>query len=113
VKDQRDDQWSMGHLAHVCTDRRHRERVISYTECHDQALVGDKSLAFHLMDAAMYTHMTTLVPRTPTIDRGLALLKLFRLLVATLAGDAYLNFIGNEFGHPEWLDFPRVGNQQR
>ncbi len=75
-----------------------------------QALVGDKSLAFWLMDKEMYTHMSVLSERTPVIDRGLALHKMIRLLTHALGGEAYLNFIGNEFGHPEWLDFPREGN---
>ena len=83
---------------------------MAYTECHDQALVGDKTLAFWLMDAQMYTNMSTMSPRTPLIDRGMALHKLIRLATLGLGGEAYLTFIGNEFGHPEWLDFPREGN---
>ena len=83
---------------------------MAYTECHDQALVGDKTLAFWLMDAEMYIHMSTVSPRTLAIDRGLALHKLIRLVTFGLGGEAYLTFMGNEFGHPEWLDFPREGN---
>ena len=91
---------------------RHRsnEPCIAYTECHDQALVGDKTLAFWMMDAEMYSNMSLLSARTVTIDRGLALHKMLRLITIGLGGEAYLNFIGNEFGHPEWLDFPRQGN---
>ena len=58
----------------------------------------------------MYVNMSTLSPRTLIIDRGMALHKLIRLVTFGLGGEAYLNFIGNEFGHPEWLDFPRDGN---
>lgn len=65
----------------------------------------------HLCDAEMYTHMSTLTPLTPIIDRGMALHKMIRLLTHGLGGEGYLNFEGNEFGHPEWLDFPREGNQ--
>ena len=83
---------------------------MAYAECHDQALVGDKTLAFWLMDAEMYSNMSTVSHRTPLIDRGMALHKLIRLVTLGLGGEAYLNFIGNEFGHPEWLDFPREGN---
>lgn len=83
---------------------------MAYAECHDQALVGDKTLAFWLMDAEMYTNMSTRSPRTPLVDRGMALHKLIRLATMALGGEAYLTFIGNEFGHPEWLDFPREGN---
>lgn len=72
--------------------------------------MGDKTLAFWLMDAEMYTNMSTVTERTPTIDRGMALHKLIRLITIGLGGEAYLTFIGNEFGHPEWLDFPRKGN---
>lgn len=83
---------------------------MAYAECHDQALVGDKTLAFWLMDVEMYSNMSTISPRTPLVDRGMALHKLIRLTTLGLGGEAYLTFIGNEFGHPEWLDFPREGN---
>ena len=72
--------------------------------------MGDKTLAFWLMDKEMYFNMSNLTPRTPIIDRGMALHKLIRLITFSLGGRGYLNFIGNEFGHPEWLDFPRAGN---
>ena len=113
LKHYADEAWPIGHLVHVLSDRRYKEPCISYTECHDQALVGDKSIAFWLMDAEMYTGMTKLAPLTPSIDRGLALHKMLRLLTAGLGGEAYLNFMGNEYGHPEWLDFPRHGNNER
>lgn len=74
------------------------------------SLVGDKTLIFHLCDAEMYTNMSTLTPLTPVISRGMALHKMIRLLTHSLGGEGYLNFEGNEFGHPEWLDFPREGN---
>ena len=74
-------------------------------------LVGDKTLMMHLCDAELYTNMSVLTPLTPVIDRGMALHKLIRLLTHSLGGEGYLNFEGNEFGHPEWLDFPREGNQ--
>ena len=87
-----------------------KEHTIAYCESHDQALVGDKTLAFWLMDKEMYTNMSDLSPRTLVIDRGIALHKMIRLITMSLGGRGYLNFIGNEFGHPEWLDFPRTGN---
>lgn len=110
LKELRDDDWDMGHIVHTLTNRRHREKTIAYAESHDQALVGDKTLAFWLMDAEMYTNMSDLTQRTPIIDRGLALHKMIRFITHGLGGEAYLNFEGNEFGHPEWLDFPRAGN---
>jgi len=73
--------------------------------------VGDKSLMMHLCDAELYSNMSNLTPLTPVIDRGMALHKMIRLLTQALGGEGYLNFEGNEFGHPEWLDFPREGNQ--
>jgi len=91
-------------------NRRHLEKSIAYAESHDQALVGDKTIAFWLMDKEMYTNMSQLTPMTPIISRGLALHKMIRLIVHALGGEGYLNFEGNEFGHPEWLDFPREGN---
>ncbi|OZJ02711.1 1,4-alpha-glucan-branching enzyme [Bifiguratus adelaidae] len=110
LKEQTDEQWNMGHICHTLTNRRHLEKSIAYVESHDQALVGDKSIAFWLMDKEMYTNMSDLTENTPIIDRGIALHKLIRLVTHGLGGEGYLNFEGNEFGHPEWLDFPRAGN---
>lgn len=110
LKERRDEDWSLGHLVHTLENRRWQEATVAYAESHDQALVGDKTLAFWLMDAEMYSHMSLLTPLTPVIDRGLALHKLIRLLTFGLGGEAWLCFMGNEFGHPEWLDFPRAGN---
>ncbi len=90
--------------------RRFQELTVSYAESHDQALVGDKTLAFHLMDKEMYDNMSVLSPLTLVIDRGLALHKMIRMVTCALGGESYLNFMGNEFGHPEWIDFPREGN---
>ena len=83
---------------------------MGYCESHDQALVGDKTLMFRLCDAEMYTGMSKLFPESMTVARGIALHKLIRLITASVAGEGYLNFMGNEFGHPEWIDFPREGN---
>ncbi|CAE6449752.1 unnamed protein product [Rhizoctonia solani] len=110
LKEKKDDDWNMDDIVHTLTNRRYRERTISYAESHDQALVGDKTLAFWLMDKEMYDFMSDMSPMTPIIERGLALHKMIRLLSHTLGGEGYLNFEGNEFGHPEWLDFPRAGN---
>ncbi|KAL6940132.1 alpha-1,4-glucan branching enzyme [Hanseniaspora vineae] len=112
IKELQDEQWNMGNIVHTLTNRRNAEKVVGYAESHDQALVGDKTLAFWLMDAAMYTDMSILKPLTPVIDRGIALHKLIRLITHALGGEAYLNFEGNEFGHPEWLDFPTERNGQ-
>mmetsp|Transcript_66966 Transcript_66966/g.160397 ORF Transcript_66966/g.160397 Transcript_66966/m.160397 type:complete len:1446 (+) Transcript_66966:129-4466(+) len=110
LKECSDDQWNMGHIAHTLQNRRWKEKCIAYAESHDQAIVGDKTVAFWLMDAEMYTHMSTLGPSSMVIDRGLALHKMIRLITLGLGGEGYLNFVGNEFGHPEWVDFPREGN---
>ena len=109
TKDLRDEQWDMEKLWYELTTRRPGEKNVGYCESHDQALVGDKTLLFRLCDAEMYTGMNKHSP-SPVIDRGVALHKMIRLLTASLAGEAYLNFMGNEFGHPEWIDFPREGN---
>ncbi|KAJ4857459.1 alpha amylase, catalytic domain-containing protein [Trichoderma breve] len=110
LKEKTDEQWDLANICFTLTNRRHGEKTIAYCESHDQALVGDKTLMMHLCDAEMYTHMSTLSPLTPVIDRGIALHKMIRLLTHGLGGEGYLNFEGNEFGHPEWLDFPRAGN---
>ncbi|TKX27526.1 1,4-alpha-glucan-branching enzyme [Elsinoe australis] len=110
LKEKQDIDWDMGALAFTLTNRRHGEKTIAYAESHDQALVGDKTLLFWLCDAEMYTNMSTLSAFTPVIERGMALHKMIRLVTHGLGGEGYLNFEGNEFGHPEWLDFPREGN---
>jgi 1,4-alpha-glucan branching enzyme len=108
--DEPDEAWSLGQVWHELANRRRDERVISYAECHDQAIVGGQTLIFRLIREGMYDAMhrgsTSLV-----VDRGMALHKIIRLATAATAGDGYLNFMGNEFGHPEWIDFPREGNQ--
>ena len=109
VKESPDESWDMGHLIHELSQHRPEERVISYCESHDQALVGDKTLIFRMLDAEMYTGMTKAY-HSFTIDRGIALHKMIRLITFSAAGGGYLNFMGNEFGHPEWIDFPREGN---
>ncbi|MFZ1986799.1 MAG: alpha amylase C-terminal domain-containing protein, partial [Desulfatitalea sp.] len=109
TKDTRDENWSMSGLWFELNNRRYDERTISYTESHDQALVGDKTLIFRLIDAEMYTHMSV-EKESLRVARGMALHKMIRLLTLATAGHGYLNFMGNEFGHPEWIDFPRPGN---
>lgn len=110
LKERPDESWSMGDLVFTLENRRTDEASICYCESHDQALVGDKTIAFWLMDADMYTHMTCLVEPTDRVTRGIALHKMIRLLTISLGGEAWLAFEGNEFGSPEWLDFPRAGN---
>ncbi|XP_013789384.1 1,4-alpha-glucan-branching enzyme-like [Limulus polyphemus] len=112
LKEQRDEEWNIGNIIHTLTNRRWMEKTVAYCESHDQALVGDKTIAFWLMDKEMYDFMSEITPLTPIIDRGLALHKMIRLITHGLGGEAWLNFIGNEFGHPEWLDFPRIGNNE-
>jgi 1,4-alpha-glucan branching enzyme len=109
VKEVRDEDWPMGHLWHELTNRRRDEKTVSYAESHDQALVGDQSLIFRLIGAAMYWHMRAEDDHLG-VDRGVALHKMIRLITLATAGHGYLNFMGNEFGHPEWIDFPREGN---
>ncbi|MBL0713682.1 MAG: alpha amylase C-terminal domain-containing protein [Desulfosarcina sp.] len=110
TKDTPDKDWSMEGLWHELTNRRAEEKSISYAESHDQALVGDKTLIFRMADAAIYGHMHRDDPDF-AIDRAMALHKMIRLLTLATAGHGYLNFMGNEFGHPEWIDFPRASNQ--
>jgi 1,4-alpha-glucan branching enzyme len=109
VKDTFDEHWDMGTLMHELTQHRPEEMIISYCESHDQALVGDKTLIFRMIDADMYTGMT-LNYHNLVVDRGIALHKMIRLITFATSGGGYLNFMGNEFGHPEWIDFPREGN---
>ncbi len=109
LKDVPDENWDLNHIYYELTVRRPKEKVIGYCESHDQALVGDKTIMFRLCDKEMYTGMAK-HSQSLIIDRGMALHKMLRLLTMTLGGEGYLNFMGNEFGHPEWIDFPREGN---
>jgi 1,4-alpha-glucan branching enzyme len=109
VKEVPDEHWDLGHLYFELTQRRPKEKVIGYCESHDQALVGDKTLMFRLCDEQMYWNMEK-GSQNLVVDRGMALHKLIRLLTVSLGGEGYLTFMGNEFGHPEWIDFPREGN---
>lgn len=109
LKHKRDEDWNLDEIWHELTNRRPQEKTVAYAESHDQSLVGDKTLAFWLMDKDMYFHMRT-TDQSPVIDRGVALHKMIRLITMALGGEAYLTFMGNEFGHPEWVDFPREGN---
>jgi 1,4-alpha-glucan branching enzyme len=109
TKDTMDENWDLGNLWHELTNRRKDEKTISYTESHDQALVGDQTLIFRLIGPDIYDHMS-IHDRNIRVDRGMALHKLIRLITLATAGSGYLNFMGNEFGHPEWIDFPRKEN---
>ncbi|MBR4837546.1 MAG: alpha amylase C-terminal domain-containing protein [Bacteroidales bacterium] len=109
LKDQTDEQWNMHEFFFTMTNRLSDVKTIAYAESHDQALVGDKTLAFRLMDKEMYTAMAK-DQQNLIIDRGIALHKMIRFFTICLGGDAWLNFMGNEFGHPEWIDFPRYDN---
>lgn len=105
-----DEDWNMGHIVHSLTNRRWKEKVVGYAESHDQAIVGDKTISMWLFDAEIYTGMSRLNEGSFRVSRGMALHKMIRLISQSLGGEAYLNFMGNEFGHPEWIDFPREGN---
>jgi 1,4-alpha-glucan branching enzyme len=109
IKECSDEQWNTGQIFHELTQKRSEEKTVSYAESHDQALVGDKTIAFRLMDKEMYYSMSK-TSQSTIIDRGIALHKLIRLITIATGGGGYLNFMGNEFGHPEWIDFPREGN---
>ena len=109
IKEKIDEDWKPSSMFWEVTNRRQDEKTISYAESHDQALVGDKTIIFRLIDADMYWHMPK-GDENYTVNRGIALHKMIRLLTATTINGGYLNFMGNEFGHPEWIDFPREGN---
>ena len=109
IKEKKDEDWSMAGIFWEVTNRRKDEKTISYVESHDQALVGDKTVIFRLVDADMYWHFTKDGGNDVT-SRGIALHKMIRLVTASTINGGYLNFMGNEFGHPEWIDFPREGN---
>lgn len=109
LKEQSDEDWNIHEMYHTMTNRLFDIKTIAYAESHDQALVGDKTLAFRLMDKDMYSSMAK-DQKSLVIDRGIALHKMIRLFTIALGGESWLNFMGNEFGHPEWIDFPRLGN---
>ncbi len=109
TKDTRDEDWSMSGLWFELNNRRQDEKTISYAESHDQALVGDQTLIFRLVGREIYDFMAA-DHQNLKVERGVALHKMIRLITLATAGNGYLTFMGNEFGHPEWIDFPRQGN---
>ncbi|MDR0612596.1 MAG: alpha amylase C-terminal domain-containing protein [Dysgonamonadaceae bacterium] len=109
IKERKDQDWPVSGIWWEATNRRADEKTVSYAESHDQALVGDKTIIFRLIDSQMYWHMAA-ADQNMAVDRGMALHKMIRLVTASTINGAYLNFMGNEFGHPEWIDFPREGN---
>ena len=109
LKETPDEHWDLNSIYYELANRRPKENVIGYCESHDQALVGDKTIMFRLCDSAMYDSMEVW-NQNLTVERGMALHKMIRLLTMSLGGEGYLTFMGNEFGHPEWIDFPREGN---
>ena len=109
IKEKKDEDWHPTSIWWELTNRRADEKTVSYAESHDQALVGDKTIIFRLIDSDMYWHMMT-DDNTYSVERGMALHKMIRLVTCSTINGAYLNFMGNEFGHPEWIDFPREGN---
>jgi 1,4-alpha-glucan branching enzyme len=110
IKEYSDETWPIDHLWFELTNRRPDEKTISYAESHDQALVGDQTLMFRLVGSAIYDAMSIHQQTNLLVDRGMALHRLIRFVTIITAGSGYLNFMGNEFGHPEWIDFPREGN---
>ncbi len=109
LKERKDEDWKPTSIFWELTNRRADEKTISYVESHDQALVGDKTVIFRLIDDHMYWHMM-MGDDDATVARGMALHKMIRLVTLATINGGYLNFMGNEFGHPEWIDFPREGN---
>ena len=109
IKEKTDENWKPSSIFWEMTNRRNDEQTISYCESHDQALVGDKTIIFRIIDADMYWHFKQGY-ENEQVHRGIALHKMIRLLTATTMNGGYLNFMGNEFGHPEWIDFPRQDN---
>lgn len=109
LKNTSDYDWNLGSIWYELNQRRPQEKVVGYCESHDQALVGDKTIMFRLADQEMYWKMDVF-SQSDIIDRAIALHKMIRLITCTCAGEGYLNFMGNEFGHPEWIDFPSPNN---
>ncbi len=109
IKEKEDGKWEISKMYWELIARRNGEKVVGYAESHDQALVGDKTIMFRLADKEMYYSMNR-DSQNMTVDRAMSLHKMIRLVTIGAGGEGYLNFMGNEFGHPEWIDFPREGN---
>ncbi len=109
LKEKKDEEWNLQELWNVLTNRLPGVGTVAYCESHDQAMVGDQTIAFRLMQSEIYFKMN-IKDQSYSIDRGIALHKMIRFITLSIGGNAYLNFMGNEFGHPDWIDFPREGN---
>jgi 1,4-alpha-glucan branching enzyme len=115
LKEVPDEHWPVSQIVSALCGRRYGEgRVgtVGYAESHDQAIVGDKTIAMWLFGAEIYDGMSLVhsASASPVIERGMALHKLITAVTVALGGEARLTFMGNEFGHPEWIDLPREGN---
>lgn len=102
---------SMGMLWHEMTNRRWYDKTVSYTECHDQCINGDDAFIWRLIGDDMYEHMS-MFSNSWKNSRGVALHKLMRFVTLATAGQGWLNFMGNEFGHPEWIDDEAYAHRQ-
>jgi len=111
LKEVKDDAWPIGGIVWALINRRYNEKHICYSESHDQSIVGDKTIAMWLFDSEIYHNMSVNTPLTDKVSRGMALHKMIKMITHALGGEGFLTFMGNEFGHPEWVDFPRAGNQ--
>ncbi len=110
IKHRQSDAWSVDEMVATLCNRRYTERTVGYCESHDQSIVGDQTIAFRLMGADMYDGMSALTTPPPAVARGVALHKLIRAVTMAIGGEGWMSFMGNEFGHPEWVDFPREEN---
>jgi 1,4-alpha-glucan branching enzyme len=109
IKEHKVEFWNVGNIFYQLANKRMDEKTVHYAESHDQALVGDKTIIFWLMDKDMYFDMHV-SHQNLVVDNGIALHKMIRMITLVTAGNGYLNFMGNEFGHPEWIDFPGAHN---
>ncbi|CED82984.1 1,4-alpha-glucan branching enzyme/starch branching enzyme II [Phaffia rhodozyma] len=107
-----DANWSVRDIVASLGNRRLQlgEKTIAFVESHDQCIEGGKTMSQWLFDDEIYTQMSVFQTPTPKVERAMALHKMLRLMVFAFAGEGYMNFMGNEFGHPEWLVFPSVQN---
>ena len=109
AKDVMDDGISPSRIWHALVSRRFDERHIGYVESHDQAIVGGQSLIFRLLGPKMYTDMHA-ETQSHDVHLAVAVVNVAKSIVFFLGGEAWMSFIGNEFGHPDWVEFPTPDN---
>ncbi|KAH7682202.1 1,4-alpha-glucan branching enzyme protein [Dioscorea alata] len=107
LQDVPDQAWSMSKIVNVLVNSQSsNRRMLVYCENHNQSISGGRSFAEILFG----NNNQNFIGLEDFEFRGSSLHKMIRLISFSIGGSAYLNFMGNEFGHPNRVEFPMESN---